>query len=31
VEYLYDRGYLCIANLDDVRLSDNPPLYYGLI
>ncbi|MCA9882740.1 MAG: MBL fold metallo-hydrolase [Anaerolineae bacterium] len=31
VEYLYDRGYLCIANLDDVKQSDNSALYYSLI
>lgn len=31
VEYLYDRGYLAIANLDEVQMKDNPALLYSVL
>jgi glyoxylase-like metal-dependent hydrolase (beta-lactamase superfamily II) len=31
VEYLYDRGYLAIANLDQVQNEDNPALLYSVL
>ena len=31
VEYLYDRGYLAIANLDEVQKENNPALLYSVL
>ncbi|MDQ7025527.1 MAG: MBL fold metallo-hydrolase [Anaerolineae bacterium] len=31
IEYLYDRGYLGIANLDEVEAEQNPPLLYYVL
>jgi glyoxylase-like metal-dependent hydrolase (beta-lactamase superfamily II) len=31
VEYLYDRGYLAIANLDEVQTQHNPVLLYSVL
>jgi glyoxylase-like metal-dependent hydrolase (beta-lactamase superfamily II) len=31
VEYLYDRGYLAIANLDEVQQKPNPALLYSVL
>jgi glyoxylase-like metal-dependent hydrolase (beta-lactamase superfamily II) len=31
VEYLYDRGYLAIANLDQVQTESNPALLYSVL
>ena len=31
VEYLYDRGYLAIANLDEVQEQDNPAILYTVL
>lgn len=31
VEYLYQRGRLTVANLDEVEREDNPPLRYALV
>ncbi|RMF81621.1 MAG: MBL fold metallo-hydrolase [Chloroflexi bacterium] len=30
VEYLYNRGYLAVCNLDEVEREDNPALRYGI-
>lgn len=31
VEYLYDRGYLAIANLNEVQAKPNPALLYSIL
>lgn len=31
VEYLYDRGYLAVANLDQLEREDNPALLYSVL
>lgn len=30
IEYLYERGYISVANLPEVEQEDNPPLQYSL-
>lgn len=31
IEYLYQHGHLCVANLDEVETADNPALQYALV